>query len=147
MSGVDTMRSVRFNGSSTRRCHETDGSIARTADGEVRGALFAATGARADTRAGSGDRAQVKCFDSKIMAQSFVLTENSFRFSDQKNVCALYKPDAGGKVDKENLTQVGRCIQNWTSIPQILFPKPQNTTTNKNHRVVRPEKRSRGQTE
>jgi hypothetical protein len=28
------------------------------------------------------------------------------------------------------------CIQNGTSIPQILRPKPQNTTTNKNHRVV-----------
>jgi hypothetical protein len=55
MSGVNTMRSVRFNGSSTRRHHETDGSIARTTDDEVRGALFAATGAPTDTGSSSGD--------------------------------------------------------------------------------------------
>jgi hypothetical protein len=55
MSGVGTMRSVRFNGSSTRRHHETDGSIARTTDDEVRGALFAATGAPTDTGSSSGD--------------------------------------------------------------------------------------------
>jgi hypothetical protein len=90
MSGIGTMRSVRFDVSSTRRCHETDGSIARTTDDEVRGTLFAATGARADTGAGSADIAQAKCFDSKIMARPSVFNESSFAFSDQNNVRARY---------------------------------------------------------
>jgi hypothetical protein len=38
------------------------------------------------------------------MAQLSAFTENSFKFSDQKNVRAPHTPDAGGKVDKENLT-------------------------------------------
>jgi hypothetical protein len=33
--------------------------------------------------------AQAMCFDSKRMAQPFVLTENSFKFSAQNNMRAL----------------------------------------------------------
>jgi hypothetical protein len=111
MSGIGTMQSVRFDVSSTRRHHETDGSIARTTDDEVRGALFAATGARADTRAGSGDTAQAKCFDSKIMARPSVFTENSFKFSDQNNVRARYwvfryARFAAGKIALTDISQV-----------------------------------------
>jgi hypothetical protein len=45
------------------------------------------------------------------MARPSVFNENSFKFSDQKkNMRALYTPDFGGKVDKKNLTQVGRAL-------------------------------------
>jgi hypothetical protein len=44
------------------------------------------------------------------MARPSVFTENSFKFSDPKNVRAFYKSDSGGKVDKKNLTQVGRAL-------------------------------------
>jgi hypothetical protein len=38
-----------------------------------------------------GYRAQAQCFDSKIMAQSSVFTENNFKFSGQKNMRTRYR--------------------------------------------------------
>jgi hypothetical protein len=40
---------------------------------------------------------QARCFDSKIMAQPSVFTDNSIKFSDQDNICAR----SGAKAQQE----------------------------------------------